>query len=145
MKSIDGLLNTIKQRHNISSDYKLALYLGLGAGNIANYRHKRSMPDAKACAKIATALEIDPHVLMVHFEAQRAKDGETRALWENLAMKLQAGHSNVSLLAAVAIISIAASARPVWATVELGLKPVQAVNIMLSRLIHRIGAVLQKV
>lgn len=103
MKSIDGLLNTIKQRHNITSDYKLALFLGMGEGNIANYRHKRSMPNAEACAKIAKALDMDPDVLTVHFEALRAKDEETRKIWERILRRLESGAVHVAVLVAVCL------------------------------------------
>lgn len=131
MKSIDGLLNTIKQRHNISSDYKLALFLGIGEGNIANYRKKRSMPNAMACEKIAKALDMDPDVLTVHFEALRSKDDETRAVWERIASRLQSGTLHSVLFALLVVMGFITTPPSAHAAVT-DLSPKTGLYIMYS-------------
>ena len=116
MNSIDNLLDTIKHRHKLNSDYKLSLFLGIGQGNIANYRHKRSMPNVEACEKIAKALDMDPDVLIVYFEAQRAQTNEARARWVKIGHRLQSGASQAAVIAVVAMISVSGFAPNAEAT-----------------------------
>ena len=99
MQTIDQLLDAVKARHSISSDYKLAQFLGLTDGAIRNYRHKRSMPDELACVRIANALDIDGDVLAAQVQAHRARDEETRAFWHRIASRLQSGALHSALLA----------------------------------------------
>lgn len=99
MQTVDQLLNRVKSRHDIGSDYKLALFLGLKPNALNNYRHGKSLPDINACTKIAEALGIDPDLLIVQIEAQRAKTGEARAIWERMAARLQGGAVHSALLA----------------------------------------------
>lgn len=99
MQSVNELLDAVKVRHGISSDYKLARFLGLTDGAIRNYRHLRSMPDELACVKIAQALDMDGDVLAAQVQAQRARDDETRAFWHRIASRLQAGAVHSALLA----------------------------------------------
>lgn len=99
MQTIDQLLDAVKARHSISSDYKLAQFLGLTDGAIRNYRHKRSMPDELACVRIANALDIDGDVLAAQVQAHRARDEETRAFWHRIASRLQSGALHSVVLA----------------------------------------------
>jgi transcriptional regulator with XRE-family HTH domain len=115
MRDVNTVLDTVKQAHKIGSDYKLAMYLGIGSGNLRNYRHGRSLPDPKACAKLAAALGEKPDKLIVEMQAQREKDPEARQLWVNLSQRLQAGVAGVRMMAVLAIVSIAAGALPAWA------------------------------
>lgn len=114
MRTISQVLDKAKKVQKVPSDYKLALTLGIGESALANYRHGRSMPDEKACAKLAAAIGEKPDLLMVEMQAQRTKDAQARAMWENLAKRLQAGFANVKMLAVLAIVSIATIALPYW-------------------------------
>lgn len=105
MTSINQMLDSIKQHHELRSDYKLALFLGIGEGNIANYRHGRSLPDERACEKIANAIKIDPDVLIAEMNSQRAKTPELRATWSRIAARLQTGVAT----AAAAILTVCVS------------------------------------
>lgn len=116
MKTISELLDQIKEKHDLKSDYKLALYMGIGGGNIANYRHGRSLPDENACEKIAAALGMDPDVLIAEMNATRAKSPEIRATWARIAQRLQAGMVHAAVLMALAIVSIAGYAPNAEAT-----------------------------
>lgn len=99
MQTVNELLDAVKARHGIGSDYKLARFLGLTEGAVRNYRHMRSMPDELACVKIAGALDLDGDVLAAQVQAQRARDEETRAFWQRIAARLQAGAVHSALLA----------------------------------------------
>ena len=99
----------------MKSDYKLGLCIGIGSQSLSNYRGGKTLPDEKACMKLAAAMGEDPAVLTVEMQAKRAKNAETRKLWEGIALRLQKGLLNVQILLADAIIFIAVIALPVWA------------------------------
>lgn len=103
MQTVDQLLDAVKARHKIGSDYKLAQFLGMTDSAIRNYRHKRSMPDEVACVKIAQALDLDGDVLAAQIQAQRARDEETKAFWRRLAARLESGAVHVAVLVAIAL------------------------------------------
>lgn len=117
MRTIGQVLDKAQRVQKVKSDYKLGLCLGIGQTSISSYRSGRSLPDEKAAAKLAAAIDEKPDLLLVEIQAQRVKDPEARAMWENLAKRLQAGFSNVKLLALLAIFSIAGAALPAWAAI----------------------------
>lgn len=90
MQSVDQLLDGVKSRQSIPSDYKLAAFLGVVPGAVKHWRHGRSLPDARVASRIAAALQLDPDVLVAELEAQRAQTEETRNQWQRIAERLQA-------------------------------------------------------
>lgn len=89
MRSIHDLLDAAKARHGITSDYKLAMFLGIGEANIRSYRKGRSLPDASMCARIADALGEDPLYLIAEIESQRAANDDAAHLWRRMAERLK--------------------------------------------------------
>ena len=79
MRTVNEVLDAVKARNGITSDYKLAMFLGIGDGNLRNYRHGRSLPDEKACERIAAALGEQPFVLLAEMQALGAtfQDGQS--------------------------------------------------------------------
>lgn len=144
MQTIDQLLDAVKARHSIQSDYKLAQFLGLTDGAIRNYRHKRSMPDELACVRIAEALDIDGDVLAAQVQAQRARDEETRAFWHRVASRLQGGTVHGLVLAClVALGFITTPPNAVAAVTELKPANSSGLYIMFSYLRRRLRAFLR--
>lgn len=80
-RTIQQRLDHIKAAHDLPSDYKLALFLGLGETAVANYRKGRSLPDADAAIKIANAIGLEPALLMMEIEATRAKSPGAQVAW----------------------------------------------------------------
>lgn len=117
MQSVDQLLDSIKSRHSIPSDYKLAAFLGVVPGAVKHWRHGRSLPDARVAARIATELEMDPDVLVAELEAHRAQSDETRALWQRIATRLQAGAVHSALLAVLVALGFTTTTPSAHATV----------------------------
>lgn len=118
MQTVPQLLDAIKKKHGITSDYKLALFTGIREQSIGNYRHGRTLPDAGACAKLAVAAGMDADVLSVQIEAQREKTEDARQLWSRVAQRLQMGSANVEILALIAIFLLASFAQPVQHAIE---------------------------
>jgi|GEM_PF-1033204 len=104
MQSITSMLDKIKEKNGLKSDYKLALFLGIGEGNLANYRHGRSLPDERACEKIAAALGVDPDLLILQVSATRARSPEIRSTWMRIAQRLQSGAVHVAVLIGLAVV-----------------------------------------
>lgn len=138
MRNINAVLDTAKKVHKIGSDYKLAMYLGVGDSNLRNYRHGRSLPDAKVCSKLAAALGEKPDLLIVEMQAQREKDAETRALWESLAKRLQKGVAGIKMMLLLAIVSIAFYAVPALAGVYVAASATQAAKIYIVEYLSRL-------
>lgn len=89
MRTIGELLDAVKARHEIGSDYKLAMFLGIGLGNVRNYRKGRSLPDPTMCARVAEALGEDPLYLIAEIESQRAANDDAADLWRRMAERLK--------------------------------------------------------
>jgi hypothetical protein len=87
--AIGPVLDSIKERHGLKSDYKLSLFLGIADGSIRNFRHGRTLPDERICQILAEAAGIDPLILAAQVQAQRSKTAEARSLWEAIAARLQ--------------------------------------------------------
>lgn len=93
------LLDKAKVIHRLSSDYKLALVLGVDQKSLRNYRAGITLPDARVISLLCGLTGDDPTLLAVEIEEQRAKTDEARNLWHMVAQRLQAG-------AAAAIFSV---------------------------------------
>jgi len=117
MRTISELLDQVKAARAIPSDYKLAMYLGVSQGTVQNWRHQRSLPDQRATAKIAAELQIDPDVLILEIEAQRAPSDFARLAWLRIAERLQAGTVHVALAFVVAFLALLGTSPNAHATV----------------------------
>jgi hypothetical protein len=133
--TIGHVLDSIKERHGLKSDYKLSLFLGVADGSIRNFRHGRTLPDERICGLLAAAAGIDPLILTAQVQAQRSKTAEARSMWEQIAERLSlAAHGSVAAVfaAAVAIGLIAVDTNPASAV------EAPAVTSSASSSIHRI-------
>ena len=98
--SLDSLLDLIKSKHGLPSDYKLALYLGIVYGSVQNYRHGRSFPDERVCQILAQAAGVDADVLTAQVQAARSRNSETKSVWERIAVRLQSATVTASVAVA---------------------------------------------
>jgi len=85
---IAALLDKAKDIHNLPSDYKLALVMGISHTALISYRAGKTLPDARVIAKICDLTGDDPAILAAEIEASRAKNPEARALWLEIAERL---------------------------------------------------------
>lgn len=102
--TVDRVLEAISARHGLKSDYSICKLLGISTQVVSNWRHGRSLPDERMCAKLAEAAGIDPLVLAASMQAQRSKTAEARSLWEAIAARLQvAAHGMAAAIFSVLI------------------------------------------
>jgi transcriptional regulator with XRE-family HTH domain len=100
------LLDKAKVIHNLPSDYKLALVMGISHSALTNYRQGKTLPDARIIQLICELTGDDPALIAVQIEAQRAKTSEARSLWDLVAKRLQAA-ALAAIFAAVCVGTLA--------------------------------------
>lgn len=130
MKSIAKLLDKAKAKHNLPSDYKLALFMGISHVSLISYRAGKTLPDSRVVSKLCELTGDDPALLAVEIEAARAKTPEARNLWLGIAHRLQMGFASVSMMAVLAIVLIAGSALPAWAALYSACATTNSLYIM---------------
>ncbi len=97
------LLDAVKVRHSLPSDYKLAKVMGVTHSCISNYRSGRSTLDDSMVLKVADLLESDPAMILATVHAERAKRPEEKAVWQSIMERLGGA-------AACALLGVALSA-----------------------------------
>ena len=109
MFSVAGLLDRAKAKANIESDYRLAKVLRITQSAVSNWRMGRNLPTIEIIESLC-ALSGDDAALMVALaEAERAKEGPVKRMWEGMAARLSGGASPAILAIAFAIFFIAAA------------------------------------
>ena len=93
------LLDAVKHRLQIHSDYALAARLGMKRQGIRDLR-ERGLSDAR-CVQVAQILEVDPAQVLAWVHAERAQDPAVRKVWEKLAKSI--GSAAAAILLALAI------------------------------------------
>lgn len=87
--TFNRVIDLIKERHGLKSDYAVCKAFDLSPQNVSGWRKERSYPDEKMCRILAYAAGIDPLVLAAYMQAQRSKTEEARSLWAMVAERLQ--------------------------------------------------------
>lgn len=88
-KTVD-LLDALKARHNLTSDYQLAKFLGVKQSTISNYRTGRTCLDDEMALRVADALSVNPLYVIAVAHAERADrqaNEQVQSLWEAIAKK----------------------------------------------------------
>lgn len=114
MRTINDVLDRVKQVQHLKSDYKLSLTVGISESSLSAYRKGVNLPDEINCKKLAVAMGEDPELLTVEMQAQRAKTEEARQIWLNIAKRMQMGFADVKFALVLALFSVAAIAGPAW-------------------------------
>lgn len=81
MNTTQELLEQVKAKAGVQSDYALAKCMGWGYSKVSNYRVGRSQLDVDACFAVAEILGRDPAAIIAAVEADRATKPEARAAW----------------------------------------------------------------
>jgi transcriptional regulator with XRE-family HTH domain len=79
-----ALLEAVKTRRKITSDYALAKALGVTQQAVSSYRSGNSIINDDVCLTVATILEIPPIGVIAQANAERAKTPELRQRWMEL-------------------------------------------------------------
>lgn len=83
------LLDAIRERRNLPSDYAAAALLGLTRSQVSRYRNGKDFMGDEVAQRAAEIIGIDPAVAMAGVHAERASDPQTRRLWVSMAERLE--------------------------------------------------------
>lgn len=83
MKTIE-LLEAVKVRRGIQSDYALAKALGVTQQAVSSYRSGNSIINDDVCLSVADILGLPPIGVIAQANAERAKTPELRQRWLDL-------------------------------------------------------------
>ncbi len=114
MRTLNDLLDKIKETRSLASDNALGAALGQSRQNVSNWKLGKRLPDAVACARIAELSGVPlAHVLGIVGEA-RAISREEKAVWRQLA----------SMAASVLLTAgaIGALALPAWVSARAAIE-----------------------
>jgi len=88
MKTANQFLNQVMSRHELTSDYQLAHFLGITRSAISRYRNKPGAGfDEDIALKVAAALEINPVFVMANMNAAKTKSADAREAWLSIAAR----------------------------------------------------------
>jgi hypothetical protein len=85
MRTTLEILDAVKRRHSITSDYQLAKLLGKSTSGVSNYRCGRSHLDDLTAVRCAELLDESPLKLIAIVQAERTKRPEEKRKWEEIA------------------------------------------------------------
>ena len=84
MSVTTAYLDEVRARHAISSDNKLAAYLGINRTRISSYRGGNRLTEEHAVL-VANALDVHPAKVMAEIRAERAKCSPVAEAWRDVA------------------------------------------------------------
>lgn len=101
MNTTTEFLEGVKAAYGLTSDYKLAKFLGISTASISRLMQKKDFLGDENAIKVANLLKIAPAYVLscVHFE--RAKKAEEKAVWQSIIEKF--GGLAASVLLGVAL------------------------------------------
>ena len=88
MRTTNELLDAVKARHQIGSDYRLAQVLQCQKSAISGYRAGRSRLDESMCLKVAELLQEPAGAILAEVAAERAKRPDIKKAWQRAAAAL---------------------------------------------------------
>jgi transcriptional regulator with XRE-family HTH domain len=93
------LLDAVKSRLGLSSDYAAAKALGVTRQRVSAWRNGRQTFEDEVCLRVAEILEVDPFPVMASVRIERIEEDERRSLWLNALEKFSKGFRSLVLLA----------------------------------------------
>jgi len=84
MKWFQDYIEDLKEKMNLQSDYAVAQHLDIPRQSMTKVKNGIPLGRSK-CVRIATALKIDPLIIIATAEAQKEKNQELKAIWLKLA------------------------------------------------------------
>jgi len=88
MLNTKQILDLIKKKYGLTSDYQLFKFTGWGQSSISNYRTKPQYLSDKHAIQAAKLLDLPAGFVMACVHAERAKIKAIKSEWENAAALL---------------------------------------------------------
>lgn len=93
------IIDAIKARYNLPSDYAVHKLLGVTHQQIGNYRKGKCLMGDEAALKAADLLDLPADYLLACLHAERSNDQDVQRVWFGLADKLKKGSATTAALA----------------------------------------------
>lgn len=103
METTNELLDKVKARYGLPSDYALAAKLGMSRERISKYRTIGGALADENALKVAELLDLNPGYVLACMEAERTHSDAARAAWEKLADFVKHHGAAAALLMLVAV------------------------------------------
>lgn len=87
MKTLE-LLEAVKTRYNLPSDYAAAKLLPVGKAAVSAWRSKSVVMDDDCGLVVAKLLELDPGQVFAWLHAERSKSHQAKQVWNGIARRL---------------------------------------------------------
>ncbi|MBF3470658.1 DUF3693 domain-containing protein [Burkholderia pseudomallei] len=111
MKTTVEYLDAIKVRLDLPSDYAVAKALGLTRAAVSKQRLGHSVFDDTTALRVAEILGVDPMEVISAANAERARDEETRRLWERAWGKVTGATAAVVIAAGIGLSAAPSTAK----------------------------------
>lgn len=98
----NALLDAVKARYGLPSDYALAKLMKCSAESVRMMR-ERGLSDDRAL-QCATLLDVNQGEAMASIRAERAKNPEVKAVWKNVAESMRSALGMVAAAALAALV-----------------------------------------
>lgn len=85
MNKTTDLLDTVKQKHALTSNYQLAKHLGISQADISHAYKGRYRSDEYTATRIALALDREPIHVIAELRAEDEKNPTKREFWRNFS------------------------------------------------------------
>lgn len=89
------LLDAVKARRGITSDYALAKALGVTQTAVSSYRTGNSKISDDVCLTVAEILDMHPLAVIAVANAERAKTEKQKARWASVMEKFSGSFHNL--------------------------------------------------
>jgi hypothetical protein len=107
MKTTIQYLDAVRAKLNLPSDYAAAKVLGITAAAVSRYRNKIGYFDDLTSWKVAQILEIEAIEVIAACNYERAKDDQTRNVWEGIWGKAAGAIAAGLIVSAVGLSAVA--------------------------------------
>lgn len=103
METTQDLLDQVKARYELPSDYALAKKLGMSRERVSRYRNTNGQLGDEAALKVAELLNLDPAYVLACAAFERTKNSAARTAWEHMANLAKTYGAAAALLLLVAV------------------------------------------
>lgn len=88
MSTTIEMVDLLKEKLNVSSDYAVAKALSISTQRMSNYRTGRTHFDELMAYKVAILLDMDPAEVVARIHMERAKRPEDQAAWRQILKEM---------------------------------------------------------
>lgn len=111
MKTTIQYLDAIKEALDLPSDYAAAKHLHVTRAAVSRYRNGEGAFDDTTALRVAEILGIEPMEVIAAANAERARDEETRHLWERAWGKVTGATAVVVIAAGIGLSAAPSTAK----------------------------------